>query len=325
MKTPNLNGNWVDLVILLILLYYSFEAFKYGFFYLLADFASFLGSLLISLYAYKFVATFLKANFNLPSSFNNAFAFIITVFILEIALQSLFTFLIKKLPKKVLENKFNKYLGLAISLAQGVVLISFLLTAIIALPIKPQVKKDVSESKIGSYILKQTSGIEKKIDEIFGGVINDALTYFTVEPNSKSTIALKNGIDKLTIDTTSETQMFAMVNNERSKVGASTLTWEPRLVVVARNYARDMWERHYFSHYSPEGKNVADRLDAAGIQYQIVGENLAMAPTVQTAMTGLMNSQGHRENILNPKFKKVGIGVIDNGFYGKMFVQIFTN
>ncbi len=38
-----------------------------------------------------------------------------------------------------------------------------------------------------------------------------------------------------------------------------------------------------------------------------------------------MNSQGHKENILEVKFKKVGIGVIDNGYYGKMFVQVFSD
>jgi uncharacterized protein YkwD len=52
---------------------------------------------------------------------------------------------------------------------------------------------------------------------------------------------------------------------------------------------------------------------------------LALAPTLATAHTGLMNSEGHRANILEPKFKRVGIGVIDNGVYGKMFVQVFTD
>jgi len=46
---------------------------------------------------------------------------------------------------------------------------------------------------------------------------------------------------------------------------------------------------------------------------------------VSTAHVGLMNSEGHRENILDPKLNKIGIGVIDNGVYGKMFVQVFTN
>jgi uncharacterized protein YkwD len=86
-----------------------------------------------------------------------------------------------------------------------------------------------------------------------------------------------------------------------------------------------MWERKYFSHISPEGEDVGDRLDRHNINYFYAGENLALAPTTQTAHNGLMNSEGHRRNILEPQFRSVGIGVIDNGVYGKIFVQVFTD
>jgi uncharacterized protein YkwD len=117
----------------------------------------------------------------------------------------------------------------------------------------------------------------------------------------------------LTVDEKSESQMFAKVNIERKKLAITELVWEPNLVPVARSHAKDMWERKYFSHYSPEGKDVGDRFMEANIKYSFAGENLALAPTVTTAHTGLMNSKGHRENILEPRFKKIGIGVIDNG------------
>ena len=61
------------------------------------------------------------------------------------------------------------------------------------------------------------------------------------------------------------------------------------------------------------------------IEYSLAGENLALAPTVETAHKGLMNSKGHRENILDEDYRQMGIGVIDNGVYGKMFVQVFTD
>jgi len=70
---------------------------------------------------------------------------------------------------------------------------------------------------------------------------------------------------------------------------------------------------------------LGDRLDRAGIRYSFAGENLAMAPTLATAHNGFMNSEGHRANILEPKFRRGAVGVIDNGVYGKMFVQVFTD
>jgi len=167
--------------------------------------------------------------------------------------------------------------------------------------------------------------MEKSISEIFGGAVNDALTYFTIEPKSNETVELKSGIDRLTYDPNSEAKMFEDVNRERANRGMNTLSWDPKITKVAEAYAMDMWQRRYFSHYSPEGQTVAERLDGSGITYQIAGENLALSPTEETAMTGLMNSPGHKANILSAEFNKVGIGVVDNGIYGKIFVQVFTN
>ncbi|KKR60955.1 MAG: hypothetical protein UT99_C0004G0001, partial [Candidatus Curtissbacteria bacterium GW2011_GWA2_40_31] len=89
--------------------------------------------------------------------------------------------------------------------------------------------------------------------------------------------------------------------------------------------SKDMFKRGYFSHYSPEGKDVGDRLEDSSINYSLAGENLALAPDVIRAHNGLMNSEGHRRNILDPAFSKIGIGAIDGGVYGKMFTQVFTN
>lgn len=320
-----LHGNWVDLVIILILAYYAFNALRYGFLGIVSDFLAFLASFLISLRVYKYTALFLKSNFNLADSFNNALAFIVTSLILELLLSYLFDYAVSQLPEKIRKSNFNKFLGLIPALAEGFIMVAFVVTAIAVLPVNLQIKKDISESKLGGIVLKGATGLEKEINNIFGGVVNDALTYFTIEPDSKSTIQLKNGIDHLSYDHDSEIKMFAMVNQERAKVGAPSLTWSPKIVGVAEAYAMDMWQRHYFSHYSPEGKNVGDRLVATGIPYTYAGENLALAPTLQSAMTGLMNSSGHRANILEVKFKTVGIGVVDNGIYGKIFVQEFTN
>ena len=119
--------------------------------------------------------------------------------------------------------------------------------------------------------------------------------------------------------------MLNLVNLERGKKGLPTLAFAEDLSGVARLHAKDMLERGYFSHYTPEGASPFDRMEAFGITYQYAGENLAFAPDVQIAMAGLMKSPGHRENILSPNFRKGGIGVIDAGIYGKMFVQEFSD
>ena len=194
-----------------------------------------------------------------------------------------------------------------------------------SLPILPKVKTDINESKIGGILLGKTIGLEARINEIFGGLIEDSLTYLTVRPGSQDSIQLEVENFVFSVDEVSEKEMLRLVNAERKKYGIGELGLRNELVPVARNHAQDMWEGQYFGHVSPDGKDVGDRLEKADVSYKIAGENLSLAPTVQTAHTGLMNSEGHRKNILDPEFKRIGIGVIDNGVYGKMFVQVFTD
>lgn len=320
-----LNGNYIDFLIILVLIYFASEAWRHGFWVILADFFSFFGSLLISLRVYKFAAEALRVNFNFSHAIANALGFLISAILLEALLSFLMTLLLNRLPEKYWKHKLNQLLGILPGIGEGLVFVAFILTLALGLPIKPSIKADIVDSKIGAVVLKQTSGLEKAVNEIFGGVIEDSLTYLTVKPGSRERISLSVEKQELKIDERAEAEMFRLVNQERRKLGIQELVWEPEIVVVARNHARDMWQRKYFGHLSPEGKDVGDRLAQAGLEFEIAGENLALAPTVATAHTGLMNSEGHRANILETKFRKVGIGVIDNGVYGKMFVEVFTD
>ena len=119
--------------------------------------------------------------------------------------------------------------------------------------------------------------------------------------------------------------MLALVNQERANAGLAALALDPALTEVARRHSADMLARGYFAHTSPDGRDPAGRLAAAGITYRIAGENLALAPTLQLAHTGLMNSPEHRENILRPDFGRVGIGILDGGVHGLMVTQVFRD
>ncbi len=321
----SLKGNWIDLIIVAVLIYFAFEGVRHGLWIILAEFTSFFISLLVSLRAYKLTADMLSANFNLPISVANALGFLLTAVIFEIILGYMFAYLISRLPEKLRRAKYGKMLGVIPSLGQGIILVSFVLMLLMGMPIRGDIKEDIGESKIGGFLVRKTSVAEKGINEIFGGVINDSLTYLTVKPNSEEILKLKVASFNLNIDETNEKQMFNLVNKERKDRGINELIWSDNIKLVARDYAKDMWQRQYFSHFSPEGEDVGDRLTGAKIQYYLAGENLALAPTLTLAHDGLMNSQGHRANILEKRFNKMGIGVVDNGYYGKIFVQVFSD
>lgn len=317
--------NWVDLIIVLVVLYYSFEAIRHGFLVMSADFLSFLSSLVLSLRFYKYVSVFLESNFGLGGSISKAVGFLATALLAEAVLSYVFAYLISKINSKFFKTRLSKLLAIIPAVGEALIIVSIIATLIIALPIKPNVKKDIIDSKVAGILLEKTTRLESSLNEIFGEAIEQGLTYLTIRPGSTETIPLTSEVQELTVDEASERALFNLVNEERKKAGVHELLWRDDVLPSARAHARDMWERKYFSHVSPEGKDVGDRLAESNIRFTVAGENLALAPSVSTAHAGLMNSEGHRANILEASFKRIGIGVIDNGIYGKMFVQVFTD
>lgn len=121
-----------------------------------------------------------------------------------------------------------------------------------------------------------------------------------------------------------EQKMINMVNAERMAHGLSSLVVDMDLVDTARFKSRDMLHQRYFDHYSPVYGSPQDLVDRMGISYKLIGENLARVPTAERAHLGLMNSTGHRGNILNRNFKRIGVGVVNGGADGKIFTQHFA-
>ena len=112
--------------------------------------------------------------------------------------------------------------------------------------------------------------------------------------------------------------------NQITIVGSGFCTSDDgKLMTAAQMKGEDMLAHDYFAHISPSGVTPWFWMAKTGYTYQVAGENLAFAPTVDIAMSGLMNSPGHKANILKTDFTKLGIGCMDAGPRGKMFSQEF--
>jgi uncharacterized protein YkwD len=110
-----------------------------------------------------------------------------------------------------------------------------------------------------------------------------------------------------------EYQLFDLTNAARVNHGLSVLSWDEAVRETARGHSVDMADNNYFSHTNLEGQSPFDRMTADGISYRMAGENLAMGQLSSIfAHEGLMNSLGHRENILQADFKSLAVGVAFN-------------
>lgn len=315
--------NWIDYLILAVLIFYAYGGYSSGFIRAFLDLVNFTLSFLIGLKFYGFIAGILIDKLSVSQGFSNAIGFFIVTIFAEIILGILINnFLSFNLP---FLKGLNKLLGILPGIFSGAILISFILILVVALPLSVPIKHAVSSSKVGNFLLSNAQGWEKSINNIFGGAINETINFLTVEPKSNESVSLNYKTKYTLLDPASEQKMFKLVNKERISRGLGQLVFDDQLRDVGRKHCKDMFEKGYFSHYTPEGLSPFDRMDEAGILYNSAGENLALSPNVDIAMQGLMNSPGHKANILSASFGRIGIGVIDGGIYGEMFCQEFTN
>ena len=138
-----------------------------------------------------------------------------------------------------------------------------------------------------------------------------------IYPGQKITIPI---ID--TSITNYENEVVRLVNSERAKNGLSPLTQDWELSRVARFKSQDMKDNAYFSHTSPIYGSPFDMINNFGISYRTAGENIARGQkTPQAVVNAWMNSSGHRANILNKSYKKIGVGYVSDGrYWTQMFI-----
>jgi uncharacterized protein YkwD len=115
-----------------------------------------------------------------------------------------------------------------------------------------------------------------------------------------------------------EFQLLQLTNTARSSADVEPpLTPDPGLSEIARSHSVAMRDQGFFGHVGPDGKNLRQRLEQAGFDFSRAAENLAQVTNVTDpanfAYELLMDSEGHRANILDPRFTLVGIGVVRSG------------
>src|SRR5206468_10159398 len=219
----------------------------------------------------------------------------------------------------------DRVLGIFPAAARALFVMAIVLAAFVVSPVSSDLKAAVESSRIARELIDQITQLQPTLSKLSGQLGGETVPLFVTKlgEDQREDLDLPNDL-QLSPDPVAERQMFDLVNEERTAVGLRALIWDDRLLPVARKHSEEMFRLKYFAHQSPVSGSPFDRLKAAGITYSRAGENLAYAQSVSVAHRGLMQSQGHRENILRPEFTNIAIGVISAGPYGRMFTQLFV-
>jgi uncharacterized protein YkwD/uncharacterized membrane protein required for colicin V production len=319
-----MNWNWIDLLLGLLVLLNVAQGYARGFLLGLFDLLRWVGSVLLAWRFYQPLARFLGEPHGGPGGWDRPVAFLLMLVVASVCLYALEIQLLKRLPPGIHQRRINRALGLAPGFINGLLLAVIVAPLLLAVPLPEKWRTAARDSVLVNRLAVVSDRLEAALAPVIADV-QRTLNLYMIPPESTGMLALPFTVATPTARPELEAQMLKLVNQERAAHGLSPLLADPELTVVARQHSTEMFVRGYFSHYTPEGRSPFERMRAANVRFLLAGENLALAPTLRLAHDGLMNSPGHRANLLRPGFGRVGIGIEDGGRYGLMVTQDFRN
>jgi uncharacterized protein YkwD len=317
--------NWVDVAIVFLLVAYGVQGLQRGFLLALVDLVGFVLALVLALRFYPEAAVLLEPYVPLPPALLKPLAFVGLWLAADVMASIVGRVVSAPVAALAKLSSVNGFFGILPGALKGGLIAALMAAFVLALPLPDPVKAQITDSALGTRLATEVRLLERTLHDVFGAAVLEGIDFATVRPQSDERVPLKFTAADARVDEDAEARLLRLLNEERERAGLRPLKVDPALVKAARDHSRDMLAKGYFAHASEDGKTPADRVRAAGVRYAIVGENLALAPTVELAHHGLMESPGHRANILSPHYGRVGIGVADAGLHGKMFTQDFAD
>lgn len=317
--------NLIDLLLLLVMLLSLVYGYRKGFILGTLELVLLVLSIGLAVIASFYVAAFFDKYVITTGVWSLPLAFFVCFIFTRSLLSALVGKMIGWLTVEVNEGTVNKALGIIPGAINGFIYSAIISAVLVASPMFSQYANETHESVLVNKLTTPAEWVEGKLSPVFAKAINNSSKKLTVTSESETSFNLPFSVKYPKVRADLEAEMLIMINNERRKEGLRLLKADPEIRVVARAHSKDMFEKSYFSHINKEGETPADRVRKAGVRFLTVGENLALAPTLEVAHTGLMNSPGHRANILYKSFGRVGIAVLEDSRQGLMITQNFRN
>jgi uncharacterized protein YkwD len=318
--------NPIDILLCVVILLSVLNGYRRGFVHGVLDLAGWILSLIAGLRFYHPLAEWLGPRIDIwPEVWDQPIAFVLVALFVGVLVQAIGYALLRRLPEDLNESRSNQVFGVIPGFVNGLIIVAILSALLLAVPLSEGVSERTRDSALVNRLAVYAERLEGALRPVFGEAIARTLNLLTIRPDSDERVTLPFKVENTKPRPDLEKQMLDLVNQERQAAGLNPLAPDPELTEVARKHSADMFARGYFAHDTPEGKTPFDRMNEAGVRFLTAGENLALAPTIPVAHTGLMNSPGHRANILRPQFGRVGIGVMDGGMRGLMVSQEFRN
>lgn len=324
------NIEYIELFVYIFIVFFVINGWNKGFllqfFYLMVLLISIALSFRYSDQVGSYISSWFNSNIQLSEIFGG-----VLIFITVLTVSSFFQNFLANNQKQ--KDVGNKLLGGFVSLLVSNLILTliFTITSIISVP---QFFEDTIENSNLVSFYTDTSGTPQQALELITGTdlikvvsrIKDLTGKSSVVVGEQGCIEIpKYSLSNLLNNNEQKDELYALLLTERSKQNLAPLELSEKLSDIALNYAYTMYQDGFWCHKNPKnGELVGDRLSKQGFPYIDIGENLALSSSVRSGHISLMNSESHKNTILDNEFKRVGIGIV-SGPLGLIIVQIFSS
>ena len=324
------NIEYIELFVYIFIVFFVINGWNKGFllqfFYLMVLLISIALSFRYSDQVGSYISSWFNSNIQLSEIFGG-----VLIFITVLTVSSFFQNFLANNQKQ--RDVGNKILGGFVSLLVSNLILTliFTITSIFSVP---QFFEDTIENSNLVSFYTDTSGTPQQALELITGTdlikvvsrIKDLTGKSSVVVGEQGCIEIpKYSLSNLLNNNEQKDELYALLLTERSKQNLAPLELSEKLSDIALNYAYTMYQDGFWCHKNPKnGELVGDRLSKQGFPYIDIGENLALSSSVRSGHISLMNSESHKNTILDNEFKRVGIGIV-SGPLGLIIVQIFSS
>jgi uncharacterized protein YkwD len=173
----------------------------------------------------------------------------------------------------------------------------------------PSARPEIVSGKIGCAVDGKYQ-VEVTAEDAMGtSVLANFPIYCGVEPPALAPRGAGTRQTRVTA-AAAEADLLALVNRDRAAAGLGAVTWDDKLADVARAHSKDMSDHDFVGHVSPRTGTALDRIHKAGLRPELILENVGRAYSAEEVESGFMASPGHRANVVDPKAKRLGVGVV---------------
>ena len=317
--------NLIDLFLIIIVLLSIYNGYLKGFISGMLQLVILAAGLLSAFFLYPYIGTFFDKNVSSLGIWKIPLSFIIALLIARIVFSFIGNRLLRIIPESSHTDPANRITGIIPGAINGLMWAIIAAALLLLVPFSDCLSALSSNSKLAGKLADKVDWLDEKLSPFFDEVVKTPFGKIKTDPGSEKAVSLPFKDKSPRVREDLEAKMLILVNEERQKVGLKPLRADSEMLVVAREHSKDMFARGYFSHETPEGLSPFDRMKKAEVKFFAAGENLALGQTLNICHRGLMNSPGHRKNILSSAYGRVGIGILDGGIFGLMITQNFRN